>query len=134
MGIVPIKYGPGLAGRLKRIIPGSGIHHVFDQSGAEMLEAALELGVPRSKINSVSGLGPTYGVPSLGRVGLDRDVVNLLGQAINDGDLNLQVKSFPMERVVEAFVELENPSDIGKVVMRLMPNQHGNSTHAPFVD
>jgi NADPH:quinone reductase-like Zn-dependent oxidoreductase len=123
MGIVPIHYGPGLADRLKKIIPSSGIHHVFDQSGAEMLEAALELGVPRSQINSVSGLGPTYGVPSLGRVGLDRDVVNLLGRAITGGEINLQIKSFPLELVVEAFVELENPSGIGKVVMKLMPNQ-----------
>lgn len=109
LGVTPVTYGPGLVDRLREVAP-EGIAHVFDQSGKEMLEVALELSVPRSHINSVSGLGPLYDVPTVGRKGLDKEAVTELAGLIARGKLSLEVVAYPIDEVVEAFTELEtNP-------------------------
>jgi NADPH:quinone reductase-like Zn-dependent oxidoreductase len=109
LGVTPVSYGPGLVDRLLEVAP-DGIQHVFDQSGKEMLEAALQLGVPRSHINSVSGLGPLYDVPTVGRKGLDKEAIAELAGLIVREELSLEVVTYPIEQVVEAFAHLEkNP-------------------------
>jgi hypothetical protein len=75
-----------------------------------MLEAALQLGVPRSHINSVSGLGPLYDVPTVGRKGLDKEAIAVLAGLIVREELSLEVVTYPIEQVIEAFAHLEkNP-------------------------
>jgi NADPH:quinone reductase-like Zn-dependent oxidoreductase len=109
LGVIPVSYGPGLVNRLLALAP-EGIEHVFDQSGKEMLEAALQLGVPRSHINSVSGLGPLYDVPTVGRKGLDQGAIAVLAGLIARKELSLEVVTYPIEQVVDAFTHLEqNP-------------------------
>lgn len=107
LGVTPVSYGPGLVDRLRELAPG-GIAHVFDQSGKETLEAALQLGVPRPQINSVSGLGPLYDVPTVGRKGLDKAAIAKLAGLIAQEELSVEVLTYPMEQVVEAFTHLEN--------------------------
>ncbi len=107
LGVTPVSYGPGLVSRLREAAP-EGISHVFDQTGKEMLEAALELGVPRPQINSVSGLGPLYDVPTVGRKGLDKTAIADLAELIAHGELSLEVVTYPIEQVVEAFTHLES--------------------------
>ena len=118
LGVIPITYGEGFAKRLEEATP-QGIHHVFDQSGSEMIEAALELGVPREYINSVSGMGPHYGVPTVGRVGLDPEAINALAQMLAVGDLAIPIKVFPMDEARKGFIHMEEVHDKGKVVIRL---------------
>jgi len=118
LGVIPITYGEGFAKRLEEATP-QGIHHVFDQSGSEMIEAALELGVPREYINSVSGMGPHYGVPTVGRVGLDPDAINALAKMLAEGDLMIPIRVFPMDEARKGFIHMEEVHDKGKVVIRL---------------
>ena len=118
LGVIPVEYGPGLVARLEEATP-QGIHHVFDQSGSEMIEAALELGVPRDRINSVSGLGGLYGVNTVGRKGLDPEVISALGELVASGEVTIPIKVFPMDETRKAYIQLEEFSVRGKVVIRL---------------
>lgn len=118
LGVIPLEYGEGLAKRLEQATP-QGIHHVFDQSGSEMIEAALELGVPRENINSVSGMGSHYGVRTQGRKGLDHGIVGQLGQLVASGELVIPIKVFPFDETRKAYIQLEEFSNRGKIVIRL---------------
>jgi len=118
LGVEPVEYGPELAIRLQALCP-EGIDHVFDQSGEEMVEAALSLGVPPDTINSISGVGPRYGVATVGRVGLDETVIRQLSERVADGRLNLLIRTFPFSEVQKAFIELDEMPLRGKIVVRM---------------
>lgn len=120
LGVTPVSYGPGLVDRLREVAP-EGIDHVFDQSGQEMLETALQLGVPRSRINSVSGLAPLYDVPAVGRKGLDKTAIAELAGLIHQHELSLEVVTYPLEQVVEAFAHLENNPGRARFAVSLTP-------------
>lgn len=118
LGVTPVVYGKGLARRLSEVAPG-GIAHVFDQSGSEMLEAALALGVPRQCINSISGLGPLYGVPTVGRKGLDEKVIRNLAALIATGELVIPITTFPLRDTVKAFQHLDSNCHRGRIALTL---------------
>jgi enoyl reductase len=119
MGVVPIEYGPGLVERLREHIP-EGITCVLDHHGSETIEAALELGISRERINSTSGLAERYGVPSVGRVGLDHSIMKILVDSVVAGTLSIPIDSvFALDDVVAAFGYLEGGHLHGKVVLEI---------------
>ncbi|AVG24177.1 Zn-dependent oxidoreductase [Pontimonas salivibrio] len=118
MGAIPVDYHGDLVATLEEFTP-KGLHHVFDNSGHEMIEAALQLGVPRQNINSISGDGPKFGVPTVGRVGLNRDIINALGAKIADGSLIIPIRTQPFDELKKAYIDLEEVGVLGKVVVRM---------------
>jgi NADPH:quinone reductase-like Zn-dependent oxidoreductase len=104
----------------------SPANHEFDQSGYETIEAALAMDVPRSNINSISGDGPKYGVPTVGRKGLDPEVIRELASRIAAGDLVIPIRVLPMDEVIKAYIELEEAPLPGKVVVRMDSEIQGN--------
>lgn len=118
MGLIPLDYHGDLVASLEEFTP-KGLHHVFDNSGHEMIEAALELGVPRENINSISGDGPQFGVPTVGRVGLNPPIITALAEKIADGSLIIPIRTQPFDEVRKAFIDLEEVGVFGKVVVRM---------------
>lgn len=116
MGALPIGWSDDLAGALEEYCP-QGIHHVFDQVGPQVIEAALQLGVPRSAINSVSGYADLLGVASVGRVGLDEEVIDRLAQMIRDGRLTIATFTMPFEEIAKALHSQKHGSHFGKAVL-----------------
>ncbi|GLI26563.1 oxidoreductase [Agromyces rhizosphaerae] len=117
IGVEPIAYGPGLADRLRGAAP-DGITGVLDQRGPETIEAALELGVPRTRINTVSGYAERYGVAHVGRKGMDRALVERLAAELASGELRVRIDAeFPLHDIVEAYRRLETGHPAGKVVL-----------------
>lgn len=116
LGVLPLQHGPYLAGRLEAMSP-QGIHRVFDLTGPDVIEAGLELGVPRERINSLSGFGELYGVPTVGRQGLNPDIIDEIASRMLSGRLALPITTFPFDETVKAFVHFEETPTRGKVVV-----------------
>jgi len=125
LGAIPVDYHENLEANILEVAD-NGIHHVFDQSGYETIEAAMSLGIPRSQINSVSGDGPKYGVPTVGRKGLDPEVIRELGKRVASGDLVIPIRVLPMDEVIKAYIEMEEMPVPGKVVVRMDSEIQGN--------
>lgn len=116
MGALPIGWSDDLAETLEESCP-QGIHHVFDQVGPQVIEAALQVGVPRSSINSVSGYADLFGVACVGRVGLRKDVIDDLAQMIRDGRLTIATFTMPFEEIAKALHAQKHGSHFGKAVL-----------------
>jgi NADPH:quinone reductase-like Zn-dependent oxidoreductase len=116
IGALPLGWSKPLADTLREYCP-QGIHHVFDQVGPTVIEAALQVGVAREHINSVSGYGDLLGVKSVGRVGLNREVIEQLAAMIVDGRLAIATFTMPFEEVSKAFLAQMTGSHYGKSVL-----------------
>jgi NADPH:quinone reductase-like Zn-dependent oxidoreductase len=117
LGVIPVESGEGMLQRLEEACP-QGVHRFFDQTGAEAIEAALALGVPRENINSVSGQGSLYGVATVGREGLNHDIIAQLAALYLAGDLSTPITVFPWDEIRKAFIYLEEAVRRGRVVVR----------------
>lgn len=118
LGVFPVDYHGDLVGTLREMTP-KGLHHVFDNSGSETIEAALELGVPRENINSISGDGPKYAVPTVGRKGLDPEAIHGLASKIADGSLVIPIVVLPFDEIRKAYIDMEERRTPGKNVVRM---------------
>ncbi|KRF32554.1 NADP-dependent oxidoreductase [Yonghaparkia sp. Soil809] len=116
-GVEPVLYGEGLRERLAAAAPG-GITAVFDQAGAETIEAALALGVPPERINTVATDASAYGVRGVGRGAVHPPTLDALAALVADGTLDVPIAAtFPLSEVRTAFAFLEAGHLRGKVVV-----------------
>jgi len=120
VGAIPLEWSDHLAPEIEKLTP-KGIHHVFDQVGIPVIEAALELGVPHSQINSVSGFADLFGVKSAGRVGLNDIAIEALARMIISGRLAVATYTLPLEdeTVSNAFTAVKYGSHWGKTVLSM---------------
>lgn len=116
-GVEPVLYGDGLRERLAAAAP-DGITAVFDQAGAETIEAALALGVPPERINTIATDASAYGVRNVGRGAVHPPTLDALAALVASGDLDVPIAAaFPLSEVREAFAFLEAGHLRGKVVV-----------------
>jgi NADPH:quinone reductase-like Zn-dependent oxidoreductase len=117
LGVVPVAYGPGLADRVRAVAP-SGVTVVFDQHGRETIEAGIELGVDRSRINTIAADAAEFGVAGVGRGPIDPATLERLAALVVDGSLVVPIDStFPLEETRAAFERLETGHARGKIVI-----------------
>jgi|AntAceMinimDraft_1070359.scaffolds.fasta_scaffold04354_9 NADPH:quinone reductase-like Zn-dependent oxidoreductase len=118
-GVIPLDYSEDLPKGLRTLAP-EGIDVVFDHTGEDTILAALELGVPRERINSTSGAGVAHNTPTVGRKGINRDAIAELGQMLVSGKIDLQVdRVFPWRDAVRAYEFLDSGQARGKIVLQL---------------
>lgn len=116
-GIDPILYGEGLRERLAAAAP-EGITAVFDQFGPETIEAALALGVPPERINTIAADATIYGVHNVGRGAVHPSTLDALAALVADGTLDVPIAArYPLSEVRAAFEFLEAGHLRGKVVV-----------------
>lgn len=117
LGIIPVDYSEGLAEALAAAAPG-GITAVLDSVGSRVVELALSLGVPASRINSVALDDGTYGISTVGGGGKTADELAELARLAGSGELVLPIRAaFPLARVRAAYEELEGGHGLGKIVL-----------------
>lgn len=118
-GVVPVHYGDGLADRLPRDLDA-----FIDLFGPEYVRLAVEIGVPRERINTIIAfdLADEVGVKAEGSEDAStREVMTEMAKLVADGSLEFTIAAtYPLEAVVEAFTELEKRHTRGKIV--LLPN------------
>jgi NADPH:quinone reductase-like Zn-dependent oxidoreductase len=119
-GAVPVAYGEGVADRIREAAGGK-LEAFIDTHGG-YVELAIELGVPRDRIDTIVDLAARekYGVKTDGNaVGASVEVMAELAGLIADGKLVVPIAAvYPLVQVRAAFRELEQGHTRGKIVLK----------------
>lgn len=119
LGVIPVAYGDGLVERVRDLLDGEPVTAALDNHGARTIEAALELGVPVERINSIAAFGPeAHGARNVGGHAAGNDELAELAGLLAENELVLPIDSiYPIERTAEAYGRLEAGHLRGKIVV-----------------
>ncbi len=119
-GAVPVSRGEGLAGRL-RAEAEHGIDAFIDLFGPEYVQLAVELDVPRDRIETITAfeLAQQLGVKADGSVTASTPaVLSEMADLVTSGAIEIPIAAtYPLERVADAFEDLERRHTRGKIVL-----------------
>jgi NADPH2:quinone reductase len=125
-GVEPVEYGDGLADRLRRAAP-DGVDAFIDLFGPDYVQLAVDLGVPVERINTIISFAKAAEVGAKAEGSAEAStpaVLQEIAGLIASGELDFDVAAtYPLDRVVEAYRELEQRHTHGKIV--LLPQQAG---------
>jgi NADPH:quinone reductase len=119
-GATPIAYGEGLAERLKAAAP-SGIDAFIDLFGPDYVQLAADLGVPRDRIETIIAREKAQELGTKNEGSGDASTTAVLSEMaalVASGDIGIPIAAtYPLERVRDAFAELEKRHTHGKIVL-----------------
>ena len=122
-GVTPIAYGDGLADRLREAAP-DGIDAFIDLFGPDYVQLAVDLGVAPERIDTIISFqkagevgAKTEGSAEASTPEVLTEIVDLITSGAIDFDV---AATYPLDRVADAFGELEQRHTHGKIV--LLPN------------
>jgi NADPH2:quinone reductase len=119
-GIRPVRYGDGLADRLREAAP-AGVDAWIDLYGGGYLEQAVALGVPPERTATIidfDGAGRTGAQTVFGASTPGAPALSLLAGLIAGGQLDVPVAAtYPLDQVQAAYAELERRHTRGKIVL-----------------
>ena len=119
-GAIPVSYGDGLAARL-RDAAGGEIDAFIDLFGPQYLELAVDLGIPRDRIETIASFekAQELGVKAEGSgTASTREVLTEMADLAATGAIEIPIAAtYPLGRVADAFAELEQRHTRGKIVL-----------------
>jgi NADPH2:quinone reductase len=119
-GITPIAYGDGLLDRLRAAAP-NGIDAFIDLFGPEYVQLALDLGVGPDRIETIVSRKKALEVGAKSEGSVDastREVLSEMAQLVASGQIEIPIAAtYPLEKVRDAFAELEERHTHGKIVL-----------------
>jgi NADPH:quinone reductase-like Zn-dependent oxidoreductase len=119
-GVVPVEHSGGVIEGIREAA-GGPVDAFLDLYGHGYVEMALELGVAPERINTIVDFPAVeaHGVISVGNAaGASREVLAELASMVADGSLEVPVAAtYPLDRVQDAFRELERGHTRGKIVL-----------------
>jgi NADPH:quinone reductase-like Zn-dependent oxidoreductase len=119
-GVEPVEYGDGLADRLRQAAP-DGIDAFIDLFGPEYVQLAVDLGVPPERVNTIISFAKAAEVGAKTEGSAEAStpaVLQEIADLIVSGALDFDVAAtYPLDRVVDAFEELEQRHTHGKIVL-----------------
>jgi NADPH:quinone reductase-like Zn-dependent oxidoreductase len=121
IGVIPVEYGEGLADRVRKVAPR--VTAALDNHGPATIDAALKLGVPGSRINTIAARGhrTDAGITGIGGAEATRDDLAAVASLIARGDIEFPIDTvYPLERVREAYEHLIRGHVRGKIVLALV--------------
>jgi NADPH:quinone reductase-like Zn-dependent oxidoreductase len=118
-GAVQVAYGDGLADRLRA--EASDIDAFIDLFGPEYIELAVELGIPRDRIETIAAFAKAqeFGVKADGSgTASTPEVLTEMADLVASGAIEVPIAAtYPLDRVADAFEELEHRHTRGKIVL-----------------
>ncbi|MDQ2789034.1 MAG: NADP-dependent oxidoreductase [Actinomycetota bacterium] len=122
-GAIPVQYGDGVGDRLRAAAP-NGIDAFIDLFGPEYLRLGVDLGVPADRMDTIvfSPDATELGVKMAGAAALAEvelpAVLGELADLLTDGTIELPIAAtYPLDRVADAFEQLERRHTLGKIVL-----------------
>jgi NADPH2:quinone reductase len=119
-GVTPISYGEGLAERLKAAAP-NGIDAFIDLFGPEYVQLAVDLGVPPNRIETIISREKAQEVGAKTEGSGDASTTAVLSEMadlVASGQIEIPIAAtYPLEKVRDAFAELEQRHTRGKIVL-----------------
>jgi NADPH:quinone reductase-like Zn-dependent oxidoreductase len=119
-GIIPVTYGDGVADRIREAAPG-GVDALIDLVGGGYVDLGLQLGVAPQRIDTIADFAAvkSKGVKGEGNAaGASAAVMAELAGLVDAGELEVPIAAtYPLDRVRDAFAELEKGHTRGKIVL-----------------
>jgi NADPH:quinone reductase-like Zn-dependent oxidoreductase len=120
-GVIPVPYGDGLRERLLQAAGADGVDAFIDLHGPEYLDLAVSLGVPPDRIQTTVSMerAAAIGARTDGRHNATAREIQLeLVELVASGAVEIPiVAAYPLDRVADAFAELEQRHTRGKIVL-----------------
>jgi len=119
-GATPVNYGERLGERLVAHAP-DGIDAFIDLYGPEYVQLAADLGIPRHRIETIIAFDKAdeLGTKADGSASASsRDVLHEIASLVASGAVTITIAAtYPLDRVGDAFAELERHHTHGKIVL-----------------
>lgn len=119
-GAVQVPYGEGLADRLKAANPDA-IDAFIDLFGPDYVQLAVDLGIPRGRIETIASFqkAQELGVKADGSgTASTPEVLAEMAGLVAAGAIEIPIAArYPLERVADAFEQLERRHTRGKIVL-----------------
>jgi NADPH:quinone reductase-like Zn-dependent oxidoreductase len=120
LGVIPVTYGDGVAERI-RDAAGGDVDAFIDTVGGDYVQLALDLGVQPDRIDTIANpqAGKQHGVKMEGTgAAATAEVLAELAAMVDRGQLQVPIAAvYPLDRVRDAFAELEQGHTRGKIVL-----------------
>ena len=120
LGVTLVEYGDTLADALRAAAP-DGIDAFIDLFGPQYVDLAVALGVNPDRIETIISFerAAEVGAKTAGSVdGSTREVLTELAELLADGRITIPIAAqYPLDRVQDAFAELEQRHTHGKIVL-----------------
>jgi len=118
--VIGVEYGDGLEARVREAAP-DGLDAFVDTFGPDYVDLALTLGVTPQRIDTVTAFARAaeVGAKTEGSAaGSTQEVMAKLAELAASGRLEVPIAAtYPLERVRDAFAELEQRHTRGKIVL-----------------
>jgi NADPH:quinone reductase len=119
-GAIPVAYGDGLAERLQAAAP-NGIDAFIDLFGPEYVQLGADLGIPHDRIETIIARQKAQELGTRNAGSVDASTVEVLTEMtglIASGAIEVPIAAtYPLDRVREAFEQLEQRHTRGKIVL-----------------
>ncbi len=119
-GVTPVSYGDDLKERILALVP-NGVDAFIDLFGPEYVRLAVELGVPRDRIETIISFDAAkeYGTQSAGSGdATSTEVLAEVAELVASGQIEIPIAAtYPLEKVKDAYDELEKRHTRGKIVL-----------------
>jgi NADPH:quinone reductase-like Zn-dependent oxidoreductase len=119
-GVIPVSYGDGLAERLRLAAP-NGIDAFIDLFGPQYVQLAVDLGIPKDRIETIISREKAQELGTKAQGSADASTTEILSQMadlVASGQIEIPIAAtYPLEKVRDAFVELEQRHTLGKIVL-----------------
>jgi NADPH2:quinone reductase len=119
-GVTPIAYGDGLAERLREAAP-NGIDAFIDLFGPDYVQLAVDLGVAPERIETIISFEKAgeVGAKTEGSVDASTpEVLSEIAELVATRAIDFDIAAtYPLDRVADAFEELEKRHTHGKIVL-----------------
>jgi NADPH:quinone reductase len=119
-GVTPVSYGDGLKERIVELAP-DGVDAFIDLFGPQYVRLAVELGVPRERIETIIAFDAAkeYGTKAEGSGDASTtEVLREMAALVASGQIEVPIAAtYPLDRVKDAYDELEQRHTRGKIVL-----------------
>jgi NADPH:quinone reductase-like Zn-dependent oxidoreductase len=119
-GAVPVAYGEGLAERLREVSP-DGIDAFIDLFGPEYVQLAFDIGISPNRIETIISWEKAEEIGAetdgSGTASTPEVLADMAGLAASEAVDVPIAATFPLDRVAEAFEQLEQRHTRGKIVL-----------------
>jgi NADPH2:quinone reductase len=118
--VIPVEYGDGLAERLRAAAP-NGIDAFIDLFGPDYLQLAVDLGVAPERIETIISFAKAADIGAKTEGSMDAstpEVLSEMADLIVNGAIDFEIAaSYPLDRVADAYEQLEQRHTRGKIVL-----------------
>ncbi|HET9872620.1 MAG TPA: NADP-dependent oxidoreductase [Propionibacteriaceae bacterium] len=119
LGAIPVRYGAGLADRVAHLAP-DGVDAVFDVVGKSPLEELIGMvHDPRQVVSIANFSAPSLGARASGGGGDPAAALAEIAALLDDGQLRIDVQTYPMTAAADAHRLLEQGHVRGKLVLTI---------------